>query len=258
MSRFKATGLVLAAIGVVVAALQLAQMIDGGPDLITKAGESLPLRAVEVDTDGSLDRDWLLSYLEVSEDENLLSIDLVAMKERLERIGQVESAEVERRFPDTLVVSVKEREPIARILAQRSNGETLKLFVDTEGFVFEGQQIDANLARSLPFLDGVALRREGQSFSRIEGIGPLAELLSEARTLAPHIYRRWRIVSLEKEDRLIAKGEAAKEVVFDTGADFRQQLGKLDYILDYYRGGRGGVIDHVDLTLGEQVPVRSL
>ena len=68
----------------------------------------------------------------------------------------------------------------------------------------------------------------------------------------------WQIVSLERDEVLIAKGKYAKEVVFDRHADFRNQLGKLDYILDYYRTSQNGRIENVDLTLGDQVPVRSL
>ena len=258
MGRLKIAGLVIACAGVLVAALQLASVIEAGPELLTKAGESLPIETIEIETDGSLEREWLLEYLDIRADENLLSVDLASLKERLERIGQVETAEVERRFPSSLAVTLTEREPIARILAQRANGEKLLLFVDQSGTVFEGQNIDLSLERSIPFLDGVALRKEGDGYSRIEGIEPLATLLSEARSIAPHIYRRWRVVSLEARDRVITRGNAAKEVVFDSRADFRNQLGRLDYILDHYRSARLGNIGHVDLTLGEQVPVRSL
>ena len=258
MARFKTFGLVVAVVGVLVAALQLTSFIEAGPELLTKAGESLPIKEVQIDTDGSLDHEWLLSQLAIAEDENLLSIDLSALKDKLESVGQIENAELERLFPDTLVVSVKERQPIARLLAQRPSGERILLFVDEAGYVFEAQSIDKGLANSLPFIDGVALKREGDRFSQIEGIAPLATLLQEARSIAPHIYRRWRVISLEEKDRLIARGKAAREVVFDTRQDFRDQLGKLDYILDHYLSARTGIIDHVDLTLGDQVPVRSL
>ncbi|MDQ8204416.1 FtsQ-type POTRA domain-containing protein [Pelagicoccus sp. SDUM812003] len=258
IGRLKTFGLLVSIVGVVVAALQLASFVEAGPELLTKAGESLPIRSIAIETDGSLERDWLTERLEIPENENLLSVDLSALKAKLESVGQIENAEVERLFPDTLIVTVKERQPIARLLAQRANGERMLLFVDESGHVFEAERMDKSLVNSLPFLDGVALRREGSAFSRIENIAPLASLLQEARAIAPHIYKRWRIVSLEKQDRLIARGKAAKEVVFDTRQDFRDQLGKLDYILDHYRSARTGIIDHVDLTLGDQVPVRSL
>ncbi|EDY80590.1 POTRA domain, FtsQ-type family [Verrucomicrobiia bacterium DG1235] len=256
--RAKVACMVLAFVVVVGAALHFAPRIEGGPELLTKAGESMPVAIIDIETDGSLTRDFILDCLSVPEDANLLSVDLDTLKERLESVGQIESAVVSRRFPDALVVTIAERQPIARLLAQRPNGEKLMLFVDQEGEVFEADRLDAKFSRSLPFLDGVALSKKEEGFSRIEEIAPLADLLSEAQAIAPHLYSRWRVVSLEREDRLIAKGPVAKEVVFDRNADFRRQLGKLDYILDYYRSARIGKIESVDLTLGDQVPVRSL
>lgn len=249
---------VIAVVAVVVASAHLLPKIEGGPELLTKAGESLPVSEIVVETDGTLQHDFIVATLAVPEDANLLSVDLNELKRRVESLGQVESAVVSRRFPDALEVFVTERQPIARILAQRSNGEKLMLFVDAFGEVFAGERLDPKVVRSLPFLDGVTLSKKEEGFSRIAGMGPLADLLSEAKAIAPHLYSGWRVVSLEREDRLIAKGRMAEEIVFDRYADFRNQLGKLDYILDYYRSSSGAGIRRVDLTLGDQVPVRSL
>lgn len=258
LGRIKVTGVALLFVGVLAGALHFLPQLEGGPEILTKAGESMPIQLIDVQSDGNLERDYILRQMQVPEDANLLSVDLDLMKERLEAIGQVESAVVSRRFPDALEVTLVERKPIVRILAQRANGETLKLFVDEDGFVFEADRMDPKISRTLPFLDGVALSKQDEGFSKIEEIKPLAELLSEAQAIAPHLYRRWQIVSLERDEVLIAKGKYAKEVVFDRNADFRNQLGKLDYILDYYRSSQNERIESVDLTLGDQVPVRSL
>ncbi len=258
MGRIKVTGVTLLFVAVIAAALHFLPKLEGGPEILTKAGESMPIQLIDVQTDGNLERDYVLRQLDVPEDANLLSVDLDLLKARLEAIGQVKSAVVSRRFPDALEVTIKERQPIVRILAQRANGETLKLFVDDEGNVFEADRMDPKISRTLPFLAGVALSKQDNGYSRIEGIKPLADLLSEAQAIAPHLYRRWQIVSLERDDVLIAKGKSAKEVIFARNEDFRNQLGKLDYILDYYRSSQGGKIESVDLTLGDQVPVRSL
>lgn len=242
---------------VLVGALQLPSLIAKGPELLSRAGEFSPIRSVEIETDGFLERDWLLDYLALGAEESLLTVDLAGLKSRLEALGQVDNAEVERRFPDTLVVSLQERQPIARIAGLRANGEKLALFVDRTGAVFECERIDPSLIRSLPFLDGIKLKKRNGGFASIPGIEPLAELLSEAQAIAPHLYRRWRIVSLEKSDRLIVRGRMAKQIEFDAGSGFRDQLGRLDYIIDHYRSLGWRSIEHVDLTLGDQVPVRS-
>ena len=258
IGRAKAFGLSVAIIGVVVAVLQFSSFFERGPELLTKAGESLPVRHVDIETDGPLRKDWLPRQLAIRENENLLSIDLEALKVKLERIGQVKLAELERRFPDTLAVTVTERQPILRLLAQKPNGEKLLLFVDEEGVVFEGDRIDPSLARSLPFVTGVALKRQGKGFSPIDGLDPVVKLLDEAKATAPHLYRSWRVVSLKNLPEIIVTSQAAKEIKFQGDKDFGPQLGRLDYILDYYRGDVSQQISYVDLTLSDQVPVKSM
>lgn len=255
MGRAKVAGMALLVVAVLVGALQILPKLEAGPEILTKAGESMPIQQIDVLSDGSLPAAFVVDLIDIGEDANLLSVDLDSMKARLESLGQVESAVVSRRFPDSLEITIVERKPIVRMLAQRANGAKLALFVDKNGVVFEAKHLDPKFARSLPFLDGVALSMSEGSFSRIENIGPLAELLADAQAIAPHIYSRLRVVSLERSDRLIVKGSMAKEIVFDRNSDFRHQLGKLDYILDYYRGSAGKPFKRVDLTLEDQVPV---
>lgn len=255
MGRAKVTGMVLLFVAVLGGALQVVQKLEAGPEIFTKAGESLPIQQIDVLSDGSLPADFVVQLIDIGEDANLLSVDLDSIKTLLESQGQVESAVVARRFPDSLEITIVERKPIVRMVAQRANGAKMILFADKNGVVFETKHLDPKFARSLPFLDGVALSMNEDGFSRIDNIGPLAELLADAQAIAPHIYSRLRVVSLERSDRLIAKASMAKEIVFDRNSDFRRQLGRLDYILDYYRVSAGKPFKRVDLTLEDQVPV---
>ena len=248
----------VAALGVVAAVVYFASSIRSVPELLSKAGESLPLNYVEVQSDGGLDRAWAMERLSLGRDANLLSIDVDAIKRSFEAVGQVRSASVTRQFPDTLRIAIQERRPIARIMAQRSSGERLELLADEEGHVFECESIDVALLRSLPYLDGVALKREGEGFARIEGMEKVAKLLGEARLIAPHLYRNWQIVSLKDAPNITVKGRRVKEISFDADLDLRGQLARLDYIIDFYRGRLLSELAHVDLTLGDQVPVKSM
>ncbi len=257
VGRAKVAGIVVALVGVLVAALRFSSFLEAGPDLLTRAGETLPIRHVEIATDGSLSRNWVLRALAIEAEANLLSVDLAGMKSKLEAVGQVRAAEIERRFPDTLAVSIEERQPMLRLLAQKSNGERLLLFVDGTGAVFEGEQIDPSVARALPFVEGVGLKRDGQGFAPIAGVEPVARLIEEARTLAPHLYRSWRVISLERSPEIVVKSQGAKEIRFLGAKSYAQQLGRLDYILDHYRSDVSQELASVDLTLNNQVPVKS-
>ncbi|MCH6256665.1 FtsQ-type POTRA domain-containing protein [Puniceicoccaceae bacterium K14] len=228
-----------------------------GPRMLAQAGDALPVESIEINTDGVLSRDYVLNMMELHEGEtDLLSLDIDVLKDRLVAIPQVRSAEVERRFPDSLVIEIEEREPVVRITARRSTGETLMLLVDGDGQVFEGEDFDTKFLRSLPALGGVSLKREGRGYTAVEGMRAVNELLMEAKAIAPHIYRTWRVVSLEDAPNIIVRSKTAKEVIFEPG-NYRRSLAQLDYVLDYYRGQLVTNIATIDLTLGKQVPVRA-
>lgn len=256
--RLKIFAIVIVFAGVAVGALQLGVLVEKGPELLSKAGESLPINNIEIETDGSLPLSWVERYLELDEADNLLSIDLSDMKARLEMIGQIESAELERVFPDTLRVSIIERMPVARLLVQEANGDKLHLYTDAQGTVFESKQMDRSLARSLPYVKGVALKRSQNGFSNIEEMVSVSELLKEAQAIAPHIYQTWRVVTPLQNDTVEIKNHRKVKVMFSLKQDLRAQLSKLDFITDYYRGRLSKQMEYVDLTLGDQVPVRSM
>ncbi len=258
MKRLRLAAFAVGVVAVVVTVVQMRRFFTSVPELLSMAGESLPIKQVDIETDGSLPLNWLERRLEIEADANLLSVDLSAMKDRLESIGQVKSAEIERRFPDSLHVSIVERNPVTRLLAQESDGGKLLLFVDEHGSVFEGVRMARSLARSLPYLRGVALRRVGDRFSEIEEMVPVSKLLMEARAIAPHIYQTWRVITPEKNGTVKVKNQQGVDIVFSLQDDLRSQLAKLDYITDYYRGRSFKRMSYVDLTLGDQVPVKSL
>ncbi|MBC2608193.1 cell division protein FtsQ/DivIB [Pelagicoccus albus] len=252
-AKFAAVALFVGAIAA--GGIYLAPKLEAGPELLTKAGESMPIVLIDVQTDGSLDHSFILERLGIEEDANLLSIDLDLLKEKLEAIGQVKEAVVSRRFPDALEVSVSERNPIVRLIGVRPNGEKLDLFADEEGVVFEAEQLDPNIAGKLPYLAGVGLSKAADGYAPIGDIDAVAKLLSDAQAIAQHLYARWRVISLEHEGRIIVKAVGTREIHFDRNMDFRDQLGRLDYIIDYARSVGHPSLKRVDLTLEDQVPV---
>jgi cell division protein FtsQ len=102
------------------------------------AQSGLALREVKVEGRGETAVSDILSAVQANRGDALLSIDIDAVRQRLEDLPWIVSAGVERRFPDQLVVQVTEAEPMA--LWQRNQ----KLFlVSRDGAVIE----TANLAK---------------------------------------------------------------------------------------------------------------
>ncbi|MBM3621740.1 MAG: FtsQ-type POTRA domain-containing protein [Alphaproteobacteria bacterium] len=72
-----------------------------------------PLEDVTVEGRKHVTKDAVLKALNAARGDSLLTIDLHGARERLERIEWVEHAAVERRWPDTIHVALRERQAVA-------------------------------------------------------------------------------------------------------------------------------------------------
>jgi cell division protein FtsQ len=77
------------------------------------ANLGLNLQTVEVHGRGETKQADVLGALRAVRGEPLLGLDIDAMRERLAALPWIMSAEIERRYPDRLLVTVKEAEPMA-------------------------------------------------------------------------------------------------------------------------------------------------
>lgn len=256
LARCRAAAIFVGVFLIAAAALKLFVMNEDLSVSISKAGKALPVKSIIVESD-ALPRDWILERLDLQKDElGLMGLDLARLKAKLEGHPQAFSAQIARQLPDTLFISVKEREPVAKMLAEDARRGRLTLLVDRHGVVYEGIGYGAKQIKALPNLDGVRLKRSESGFEPLAGMEPVADLLFQAREIAPHLYQRWRIVSLAEFPRIIVKSGFVREIVFEKGdSDFRRQLSRLDYIVDYYKSHGLGGVAKVDLTMNSQVPV---
>jgi hypothetical protein len=217
-----------------------------------------PLRELVVLTDGVLPEQWVRETLALPPDAGLMALDLFALRERLLASGQVRAADLRRNFPDTLVVTLQERLPVARVRAQFRSHEVQDLLVAADGEVYEGFGYDGLLLASLPYLDGVRLVRTERGFRPIAGMEHVARLLHAAQYEAEHLYRTWRVLSLARladHHEIVVRTRDIPEIVFNRRDDLVRQLARLDYIVDFVRSQPGAALQRVDLSHGAQVPV---
>jgi cell division protein FtsQ len=228
---------------------------------IASAVKSEPVRDIVVVTDGVLGKEWAARTLALPRDTTLMALNLGALREKLNAFGQVRVAVLTRSFPDTLVINLQERTPVARI--QVEDGLAKKqLLVAKDGVVYDGVSYDKALLASLPWLDGFRLRRTetGNGYAPIGGMKEVADLLTTAQLQAPHLYRGWLFVSLARlaeHDEIVVKAQEVPEIVFSARQDFFRQIAQLDYIIDQTKNALGEpALLSVNLALGPQVPVK--
>jgi cell division protein FtsQ len=147
-------------------------------------GAGFTLKRVEITGAERVSR---LAIYNVAFDQDSMAmplIDLAATRARLMRFGWIREARVSRRLPDTLVIDIVERQPVAIW----QNNRQLSL-IDAEGVVLEPVRVDH--MPNLPLVVGPDANRH---------IGGLGSLLQAAPRLRPQIAgatwvgeRRWDI-----------------------------------------------------------------
>lgn len=226
---------------------------------LATAVRSEPVREVVVITNGVLSQKWVSETLALTKDARLMSLDLTVLRDRLLAQGQVSVAVLSRNFPDTLVVTLQERTPVARVQASDGAGQPRQLLVAKDGVVYDGFNYDKQMLASLPWLDGIRLVKNEYGFQPIPGMADVAALLAMAQLQAPHLYRDWLIVSLAKletRDELIVKAQDIAEIVFSRKRDFFKQIAQLDYVVDASRALPDPQLLSVNLSMEGQVPVK--
>jgi hypothetical protein len=248
------------ALGGIAAAVSIWLIWERNPASIMDPGGSVPLKQVVFATNGVLDRSWFDRTLALPKKASLMSLDLAALDRRLLASGQVQSVILRRRFADdSLVASLQEREPVARLMAQVGNEAPRMLLVAHDGVVYAGVGYEPATLDRLPWLDGVRLRRSARTgIEPIPGMERAAQLLQTAQSLVPNLYADWQVVSLARmasDQEIVVRSTAIPEIVFDTRRAFPQQLARLNYIVDFLHTRGAPPLQRIDLALGGQVPV---
>jgi cell division protein FtsQ len=174
-------------------------------------GAITPFKLADVTVEGReyVERDAILEALHVQRGDSLLGIDLQAARKRLEAIDWVANATVERRLPDTLYVTLKERRAVA--IWQNGNEYTL---IDRNGRTVRASRMPPG-ASSLLLLGGPGAP---------EHVGELLLLLAYEPNVAKQLraavwvaQRRWNLILssgveiwLPEEDSVAALQRLAK------------------------------------------------
>ncbi len=229
---------------------------------LTTAVHSRLVRGIRLEkSDGVLTREWVEGVLALPKQASLMELKLPALRDKLLQSGQVRLAVLARDFnEDTLVVTLQERTPVVRLTATDGSGLARDFLVAKDGVVYVGVNYDAQLLAGLPELTGVRTVPAGKGFEPIAGMDEVSALLSTAQLEAPHLYRQWQEVSIERlagRAEILVKAKDLPEIIFSRTRDYYKQIARLDYVIDEARGLESApALQSVNLSLEGQVPVR--
>jgi cell division septal protein FtsQ len=112
------------------------------------------LRTIEVETDGTLQRERILEIAELHEGENIFAVNLGRVRDRLEQLPQVDDVQVVRKLPGEMDIKVTERKPIAWITSEKELNDP---FVSDAAFLVDGRGVLMKEKRLLPEYLGLPL-----------------------------------------------------------------------------------------------------
>ena len=103
------------------------------------------LSNIEVQTDGTLQRDQILNVAGVREGENIFRVNLARVHERLQELPQVDEVEVVRKLPAEIDIRIVERKPIGWITSEKQIADPFAsdaaFLVDTRGVLMKEKKL---------------------------------------------------------------------------------------------------------------------
>lgn len=238
------------------------QRVEQADEAIQLRPPSKPIERILFDTDGVLPDGWLSSVLGLKVGMSLMDADIHGLKARLEGEGQVESASVERVFPNALRVKITERSPIMRLAVTGADGKPRQRIVAIDGTIYDGIGYGRTFMASLPFVHPY-LHSNGK-YTPMLGIDRVGELLNLARQSQPKMFSTWELISLKHYSGSVdlpgqiieVRSKLVPRILFSPSMDFSRQLDRLVYILRFVKEKGNPSIERIDLSLPRSAAVQ--
>lgn len=264
-SRVRLATLVLGVLfGIVFGLYLLWRIGEWTLDLLVYENPSFAIQTIDIQTDGVVSPHQLCRWSGVKPGQNLLALDIGAVKRNLELASVVKTVAVERVLPSTLRIRVTEREPIAQINVPRPRPgggmDVVILQLDADGCVLQPvdprQRVAAlnELRSPLPVLTGLSTA-DLQLGRRIENpqVQAAMELITAFKCSSMAGLVDLSRVDVGYPEVLVATTGQGSEVTIGPN-DLNQQLLRWRQLLDV--GLRmNKVIASLDLAVTNNVPV---
>src|SRR5436190_1433743 len=103
------------------------------------------LSQIDVQTDGTLQRDQILKTADLHEGENIFMVNLGQVQERLQQLPQVDEVQVIRKLPGEIDIRLVERKPIAWITSDKQISDPfaseVAFLVDARGVLMKEKKL---------------------------------------------------------------------------------------------------------------------
>jgi POTRA domain, FtsQ-type len=112
------------------------------------------LSRIEVQTDGTLQREQILAVANLHEGENVFRVNLAKVHEHLQELPQVDQVEIVRKLPSEIDIRIVERKPIAWITTEKQIADP---FASDAAFLVDARGVLMKEKKLLPEYLGLPL-----------------------------------------------------------------------------------------------------
>ncbi len=222
-----------------------------------------PVRHISYRTTGVLSREWLDTQVDFSQYEDMMEINLVQIKSKLEKLDQIKSVSIKRNFPDEIQVYINELEPIMRYVYKNNNNVKELYLISMDGQVYKGHNYSKDILNKLPFIKGVDIILDGNNNANIDELNSITELLLITKKRFPRLYDSWNVISyndfklniISDNSVIVIKGDIINETLF-MPYNFDLQLNNLANVIQFSINNNTPKINRIDLTLNDRVNVK--
>ncbi|MBO9580945.1 MAG: cell division protein FtsQ/DivIB [Sphingobium sp.] len=194
------------ALGLVfIAILWFAALFFGVPAMLWSEASDLArhagLQVAKVEVHGTEHMDELPVYNQAIKqvDHSMIDLDLVGLRGEIMKLGWVEDARISRRLPDTLVVDIVERRPVA--IWQHEGQLSL---IDAKGVVLNG--VDPRTMAHLPLVVGPDANHQTAALGKLMDAAPALKPMLAGATWVGN--RRWDLQFQSGETLALPEGDS--------------------------------------------------
>lgn len=214
------------------------------------------LQSIKFETDGHITKKFLIKALAIRKDILFSEINIFKLKEKLLNISQIKDVYIERQFPASIFIKIKERIPLLKFVIQTRDKIEL-LFIDKfDGSIFRGSCLPKSVILTIPYVD-LNLERSKQTkmgYQNVRGITKINQFINLLEKEYPDIYKDVNKISLlnydPREEALWSRIEIHKkngQIISFSPQNLNIQLLNLDYMLNEY-GLRYKKMKKIDLS----------
>jgi cell division protein FtsQ len=215
------------------------------------------LKTIELQTDGTLRREHVLNLADLREGENIFSVNLARVRDRIQQLPQVDDVQVVRKLPGEIDIRVVERKPVAWLTTDKDISDP---FASDAAFLVDARGVLMRQKKLLPEYLGLPLILGCSSEPLEEGKvvdSPEAKTALELLRLSERSFMQMsfqiREIDVSKSYCLLVTDKNRTRVTFGL-KDLETQLERLEQFLVYCDNSKQE-LETVNLLVQRNIPV---